>query len=150
MRYICRKCIIEPYTLKYTQEQSGFVSKVNKHVIDFPSSNKLLIESALNDPLWDKESISTYVKSSFLKIQDGCDYFCTFCTIPLARGKSRNASIEETIKEANKIAQTEITQTEAARKLGISPQNLNSFILKNDIDWPVKKQGRRAKCMDQK
>ena len=30
---------------------------------------------------------------TFMKIQDGCDYFCTFCTIPLARGKSRNASI---------------------------------------------------------
>ncbi len=47
---------------------------------------------------------------SFLKIQDGCDYFCTFCTIPLARGKSRNASITETIKEAEKIAATEIKE----------------------------------------
>lgn len=43
--------IIEPYTLKYTQEQSGFVSKVNKHVIDFPSSNKLLIERLKRDSL---------------------------------------------------------------------------------------------------
>ena len=41
---------------------------------------------------------------SFLKIQDGCDYFCTFCTIPLARGKSRNASIAETILQAKKVA----------------------------------------------
>lgn len=41
---------------------------------------------------------------SFLKVQDGCDYFCTFCTIPLARGKSRNASISETIEEAKEIA----------------------------------------------
>ena len=47
---------------------------------------------------------------SFLKVQDGCDYFCTFCTIPLARGKSRNASIEETIKEAKKIAATEVKE----------------------------------------
>ena len=47
---------------------------------------------------------------SFLKVQDGCDYFCTFCTIPLARGKSRNASITETLVEANKIAQTEIKE----------------------------------------
>ena len=47
---------------------------------------------------------------SFLKIQDGCDYFCTFCTIPLARGKSRNASIDETIEEAEKIASTEIKE----------------------------------------
>ncbi len=47
---------------------------------------------------------------SFLKVQDGCDYFCTFCTIPLARGKSRNASIAETIIEAKKIAQTDIKE----------------------------------------
>ena len=47
---------------------------------------------------------------SFLKIQDGCDYFCTFCTIPLARGKSRNATISQTISEANKIALTEIKE----------------------------------------
>lgn len=47
---------------------------------------------------------------SFLKIQDGCDYFCTFCTIPLARGKSRNASIAETLIEAKKIASTEIKE----------------------------------------
>ena len=47
---------------------------------------------------------------SFLKIQDGCDYFCTFCTIPLARGKSRNASIEKTIQEAKKIALTDVKE----------------------------------------
>ena len=47
---------------------------------------------------------------SFLKIQDGCDYFCTFCTIPLARGKSRNASIEKTVTEASKIAETDVKE----------------------------------------
>ena len=47
---------------------------------------------------------------SFLKVQDGCDYFCTFCTIPLARGKSRNASIEETLLEADKIALSDIKE----------------------------------------
>ncbi|MFM7472303.1 MAG: tRNA (N(6)-L-threonylcarbamoyladenosine(37)-C(2))-methylthiotransferase MtaB, partial [Crocinitomicaceae bacterium] len=47
---------------------------------------------------------------SFLKIQDGCDYFCTFCTIPLARGKSRNASIEKTITEAKTIAKTDVKE----------------------------------------
>lgn len=47
---------------------------------------------------------------SFLKIQDGCDYFCTFCTIPLARGKSRNATIAETVVEAEKIAETDIKE----------------------------------------
>ena len=47
---------------------------------------------------------------SFLKVQDGCDYFCTFCTIPLARGKSRNASISETVSEAKKVAETEVKE----------------------------------------
>ncbi len=47
---------------------------------------------------------------SFLKVQDGCDYFCTFCTIPLARGKSRNASVAETVLEAEKIAQTAVKE----------------------------------------
>lgn len=47
---------------------------------------------------------------SFLKIQDGCDYFCTFCTIPLARGKSRNTTIAETVIEANKVAATEVKE----------------------------------------
>ncbi|MBN2890707.1 MAG: tRNA (N(6)-L-threonylcarbamoyladenosine(37)-C(2))-methylthiotransferase MtaB [Bacteroidales bacterium] len=42
---------------------------------------------------------------SFIKIQDGCDYKCTYCTIPQARGKSRNASISEIIEETKIIAE---------------------------------------------
>jgi threonylcarbamoyladenosine tRNA methylthiotransferase MtaB len=38
-----------------------------------------------------------------LKVQDGCDYFCSFCTIPLARGKSRSDSIENVVKQAKEI-----------------------------------------------
>ena len=40
---------------------------------------------------------------SFLKVQDGCDYFCSFCTIPLARGKSRNVSIQDTVEKAKRL-----------------------------------------------
>jgi threonylcarbamoyladenosine tRNA methylthiotransferase MtaB len=58
---------------------------------------------------------------SFLKVQDGCDYFCTFCTIPLARGKSRNASIEETLDEARKIAGT------AIREVVLTGVNIGDF-----------------------
>ncbi len=39
---------------------------------------------------------------SFLKVQDGCDYYCSFCTIPFARGRSRNDTIENTVAEAQK------------------------------------------------
>ena len=41
---------------------------------------------------------------TFLKVQDGCDYFCSFCTIPLARGRSRSATIAETVAQARNIA----------------------------------------------
>ncbi len=47
---------------------------------------------------------------SFLKVQDGCDYFCSFCTIPLARGKSRSNTIAETIKVADDVAATEVKE----------------------------------------
>ena len=42
---------------------------------------------------------------SFLKVQDGCDYKCTFCTIPLARGKSRSDTVENVVANANRIAE---------------------------------------------
>ena len=47
---------------------------------------------------------------SFLKVQDGCDYFCSFCTIPLARGKSRSMSIEHTMQTARKVALTGVKE----------------------------------------
>lgn len=47
---------------------------------------------------------------SFVKIQDGCDYFCSFCTIPLARGRSRSSSIEKTLALVKKVAQTNVKE----------------------------------------
>ena len=44
---------------------------------------------------------------SFLKIQDGCDYTCSFCTIPLARGQSRSDTISNTLKVAKEVAETD-------------------------------------------
>ncbi len=46
----------------------------------------------------------------FLKVQDGCDYFCTYCTIPYARGKSRNMSIDEVVTEVNYLADKDIKE----------------------------------------
>ncbi|MFN3341951.1 MAG: MiaB/RimO family radical SAM methylthiotransferase, partial [Flavobacteriales bacterium] len=47
---------------------------------------------------------------SFLKVQDGCDYFCSFCTIPLARGFSRSHTVEETVKVAREVANTAVKE----------------------------------------
>jgi threonylcarbamoyladenosine tRNA methylthiotransferase MtaB len=47
---------------------------------------------------------------TFLKVQDGCDYFCSFCTIPLARGKSRSDTIDNVIKQAHEIVEQGIKE----------------------------------------
>jgi threonylcarbamoyladenosine tRNA methylthiotransferase MtaB len=47
---------------------------------------------------------------TFLKVQDGCDYSCSFCTIPLARGSSRSDSIENILKTARDIGNTDVKE----------------------------------------
>ncbi len=47
---------------------------------------------------------------TFLKVQDGCNYHCAFCTIPLARGKSRSSSIAEVVTSAREIATTDVRE----------------------------------------
>lgn len=47
---------------------------------------------------------------TFLKVQDGCNYFCSFCTIPLARGFSRSDTIANTVEQAQKVAQTGVKE----------------------------------------
>ncbi len=47
---------------------------------------------------------------TFLKVQDGCNYFCTYCTIPMARGKSRSDTIENTVAEARKVAEAGVKE----------------------------------------
>lgn len=58
---------------------------------------------------------------TFLKVQDGCNYFCTFCTIPLARGFSRSASIEETLEQAKEVA------AGGAKEVVLTGVNLGDF-----------------------
>jgi threonylcarbamoyladenosine tRNA methylthiotransferase MtaB len=65
-----------------------------------------------------KEVAQTYCSSysygdrtrTFLKVQDGCNYNCSFCTIPLARGKSRSDTIENIVRQAKEIAKTEVKE----------------------------------------
>jgi threonylcarbamoyladenosine tRNA methylthiotransferase MtaB len=47
---------------------------------------------------------------SFLKVQDGCDYFCAFCTIPLARGKSRSDTVANVVKQAEEVVASGIKE----------------------------------------
>ena len=58
---------------------------------------------------------------TFLKVQDGCDYFCAFCTIPLARGRSRSASVNDTVKQA------ETAVKEGAKEIVLTGVNIGDF-----------------------
>ena len=58
---------------------------------------------------------------SFLKIQDGCDYTCSFCTIPLARGSSRNDTILNTMQMAREVAETN------TREIVLTGVNIGDF-----------------------
>jgi len=58
---------------------------------------------------------------TFLKVQDGCNYFCAFCTIPLARGRSRSASIEDTIEQAQQAVDA------GAREIVLTGVNIGDY-----------------------
>lgn len=83
-----------------------------QHILDYDEENsKKVYTSEIKNV---KEFVPSFSHGdrtrSFLKIQDGCDYFCSFCTIPLARGRSRSNNIEETLKVAREVADTEVKE----------------------------------------
>lgn len=57
----------------------------------------------------------------FLKVQDGCNYFCTYCTIPMARGRSRNGSIESMVRQAEQVA------ADGGKEIVITGVNIGDF-----------------------
>lgn len=57
----------------------------------------------------------------FLKVQDGCDYFCSFCTIPFARGRSRNGSISDLVKQAEQVVM------EGGKEIVLTGVNIGDF-----------------------
>jgi threonylcarbamoyladenosine tRNA methylthiotransferase MtaB len=106
----------------YAQLQPEIISKIEGVDLIVGSSEKMDIPEFLGDlkkkeqaelHLRKPKEISTYFHAfsfgdrtrSFLKVQDGCDYYCTYCTIPFARGRSRNDSIKNTVSEARKIVE---------------------------------------------
>jgi threonylcarbamoyladenosine tRNA methylthiotransferase MtaB len=80
------------------------------------------------DYIWEKD-IHTFVPSCsqgdrtrhFLKVQDGCDYFCSFCTIPFARGRSRNGQIEALVQMA------ETAGREGGKEIVLTGVNIGDF-----------------------
>lgn len=57
----------------------------------------------------------------FLKVQDGCDYFCSYCTIPFARGRSRNGRIADLVEQARQVA------AEGGKEIVLTGVNIGDF-----------------------
>jgi len=87
------------------EEKFNLLKHLDKLLLN--SEKKLMLKSNINQVKTFEPSFSTNDRTrSFLKIQDGCDYHCTFCTIPKARGSSRSHTIQQTIQVARQLAQT--------------------------------------------
>jgi len=86
----------------------GAAEKFNiiKHIDDLTKNEKAVVHNAPIDET--NQFVSAFSigdrTRTFLKVQDGCDYSCTFCTIPLARGASRSGKIEDIVRQAEEIA----------------------------------------------
>jgi len=85
-----------------------------------------------------REFISSYSAGdrtrSFLKVQDGCDYTCSYCTIPLARGKSRSDSVENVVKQAKEIA------AQGIKEIVLTGVNIGDFGFNENLQQNGRKQ----------
>ncbi|MDA9563612.1 tRNA (N(6)-L-threonylcarbamoyladenosine(37)-C(2))-methylthiotransferase MtaB [Flavobacteriales bacterium] len=94
-----------------------------EHLNDIEKQERTIIKDGAIKEV--KEFIPSYSYGdrtrSFLKIQDGCDYFCSFCTIPLARGTSRSNTVAQTMVVAKEVAATDV------REIVLTGVNIGDF-----------------------
>ena len=101
------------------KEKFNLLSHLEK--LDIKDKTKI-VESDIREINSFKPSYSSAERTrSFLKIQDGCNYTCSFCTIPFARGKSRSDSIKNTMETAKKIT------NRGAREIVLTGVNIGDF-----------------------
>ena len=103
----------------------GAAEKFNlaRHIKELSKGDSTRICSCDIDEILDfHSSYSIHDRTrTFLKVQDGCDYSCSFCTIPLARGKSRSDSIDHVIKNAEHLA------SQGVKEIVLTGVNLGDF-----------------------
>ena len=120
--------------------------KLAKYINDFYKNNLYKINScdiSKVDFFNEAYSLGKNRTRAFLKVQDGCDYKCTYCTIPMARGVSRSDSIENIISNVNKIAKkgikevvlTGVNTGDYGKRIDSNISNQNSLAqLINELD----------------
>ena len=100
---------------------TGQKADIVNHLINHKEDSKIVI-SPVNDirefvPSCSKDDRTRH----FLKVQDGCDYFCTYCTIPFARGRSRNGKIKDLVKMAEEAG------NEGGKEIVLTGINIGDF-----------------------
>ena len=123
----------------YAQLESEAVSRIEGVDLVLGSNEKAHLIQFLSDAWSGKEARKAFVQKTkditsfapscsrgnrtryFLKVQDGCDYFCTYCTIPYARGFSRNPSIASLVKQAEEAV------AEGGKEIVLTGVNIGDF-----------------------
>ncbi len=102
------------------KEKFDIVGYLDKETDDKIAHSNILKRKSF-DPSYSFDDRTRY----FLKVQDGCDYYCSFCTIPLARGHSRSATVKDTMKMVHKIID------EGAKEIVLTGVNTGDFGRRN-------------------
>lgn len=113
---------IEGVDLVVGAEQKGRIMEL----IDERLSEKVVTEKVLSTSMKEIRSFAPSCSKGdrtryFLKVQDGCDYFCTYCTIPYARGRSRNGAIASLVEQARQVA------ADGGKEIVITGVNIGDF-----------------------
>ncbi len=118
-------CMPELNKERLQNEDADLLLLGNNNKFDLPDLLSAPADSANSPeifvPSWSSEGRTR----TFFKIQDGCDYFCGYCTIPLARGRSRSATVSET------IASVKVAVQHGCKELVLTGINIGDFGRKN-------------------
>ncbi len=106
-----------------SNEKTDILQHLNS--LDKGETPRIVAGEILKDKVFKPSFSSGDRTRSFLKIQDGCDYFCSYCTIPLARGTSRSDTVANTVEQATLAAQ------KGAKEIILTGVNIGDFGRRN-------------------
>ncbi|MBR3758896.1 MAG: tRNA (N(6)-L-threonylcarbamoyladenosine(37)-C(2))-methylthiotransferase MtaB [Bacteroidaceae bacterium] len=113
---------IEEVDLVVGAEEKGRIVELINERLSLRTSAERILSTPMKDIRTFAPSCSRGDRTRyFLKVQDGCDYFCTYCTIPYARGRSRNGTIASLVDQARRVA------AEGGKEIVITGVNIGDF-----------------------